>query len=135
MTASARAPANAFASPARVLVIDDDAEYRLCVRAILEKANCVVFEAENGLEGLERCRAVHPSIVLLDVVMPVMGGSEFLRAKQADARIMFIPVIVISTQDIGVGTRVVRQLRKPVASDDLITLVKLVVGGTRRGAP
>src|SRR5688572_28490214 len=86
----------------RVLVIDDDADYRLGLRAALEKAGCEVHEAENGLVGLELCRALQPSIVLLDVVMPVMDGSEFLKIKQADARIMYIPVVVISVTDIDV---------------------------------
>jgi CheY-like chemotaxis protein len=126
-------PTATRSSATRVLVIDDDAEYRLGLRAALEKAGCEVHEAENGLLGLELCRALQPSIVLLDVVMPVMDGAEFLKIKQADARIMYIPVVVISVTDIGVGARVVRQLRKPVSTDMLLSVIRVVVGVSRWG--
>jgi CheY-like chemotaxis protein len=120
-------------SATRVLVIDDDAEYRMVLRVGLETAGCEVHEAENGLVGLEMCRAIQPSIVLLDVIMPVMDGSEFLKVKQADARIMYIPVVVVSVTDIGVGARVVRQLRKPVSLEMLLSVIRVVVGVSRWG--
>jgi CheY-like chemotaxis protein len=127
-------PAATRLSATRVLIIDADAEYRASVRAGLEKAGCEVHEAPNGAVGLEVCRAVHPSIILLDVVMPVMDGIEFLKAKEADSRIMYIPVVVVSTKDIGVGARVARQLRKPVSIDMLLSVIRVVVGVSRWGS-
>jgi CheY-like chemotaxis protein len=126
-------PTATRASATRVLLIDDDAEYRLGLRAGLEKAGCEVHEAENGHAGLELCRALQPSIVLLDIVMPVMDGTEFLRIKQGDPRIMFVPVVVISATDIGVSARVVRQLRKPVSTEMLLSVIRVVVGVSRWG--
>lgn len=117
----------------RVLVIDDDAEYRLGMRAALEKAGLEVYEADNGLAGLEVCRAVHPSVILLDVVMPVMDGGDFLKAKLADSRLMFIPVIVVSSHELPVGLRVTRQLRKPVSMEMLLSIIRVVVGVSRWG--
>ena len=116
-----------------MLIIDDDAEYRTGLRAALEKAGCGVLEAENGQIGIDVCHAMHPSVILLDVVMPVMNGAEFLRAQQADSRIMYIPVIVISTHDIGIGANVVRQLRKPISTSNLVSIIRLVVGASRHG--
>ena len=126
-------PTATRSSATRVLVIDDDAEYRLGVRAGLEKAGCEVHEADNGTAGLEQCRALQPSIVLLDIVMPVMDGTEFLRIKQADPRIMYVPVVVISATEIGVAARVVRQLRKPVSMEMLLSVIRVVVGVSRWG--
>jgi CheY-like chemotaxis protein len=117
----------------RVLVIDDDAEYRLGMRAALEKAGLEVYEAENGLAGLEVCRAAQPSVILLDIVMPVMDGADFLKVKLADSRIMFIPVIVISSHELPVGLRVTRQLRKPVSMEMLLSIIRVVVGVSRWG--
>jgi CheY-like chemotaxis protein len=130
--ATSRGLAPLRVSPTRVLVVDDDAEYRLAMRAVLERHGCEVFEAENGLVALHVCRTVIPSIILLDVVMPVMTGTEFLTAKQADSRITYIPVIVISSTDIGTSSRVVRQLRKQVGGDDLMSIIRVVVGASRR---
>jgi len=117
----------------RVLVIDDDATYRAAVRIGLEKAGCEVFEADHGLAGLEMARTAQPSIILLDVVMPVMDGIEFLKVKQADSRIMFIPVVVVSAHELGVGARVARQLRKPVSMEMLLSVIRVVVGVSRWG--
>ena len=130
MVASRLAPASDLP---RVLVVDDDDEYRLVLRGILERHGYEVHEAGNGLDGLDACRRIQPSIVLLDVNMPVMNGNGFLDAKQRDARITSIPVVVISTSDIGTGASVVRQFRKPVSAEVLTTIVRLVVGASRHG--
>jgi Response regulator containing CheY-like receiver, AAA-type ATPase, and DNA-binding domains len=132
---SSRGPLAARSHPTRVLVADDDDDYRLGLRALLEKAGFDVVEATNGAVALELCRSANPAIVLLDVIMPVMSGAEFLRAKQADSRIMYIPVVVISTTDISVSARVVRHLRKPVAPDVLLSIIRVVVGAARPAAP
>lgn len=134
MSALLSRPTATRSSATRVLVIDDDADYRIGLRAGLEKAGCEVFEAENGQLGLELCRSLQPSIVLLDIVMPVMDGNEFLRVKQADNRIMYTPVVVISVTDIGVSARVVRQLRKPVSMEMLLSVIRVVVGVSRWGS-
>ena len=118
----------------RVLVVDDDADYRLAMRWVLEKQGYEVHEAENGQLALDLCRSLSPSIILLDVIMPVMSGAEFLNVKQADSKITFIPVVVVSTSDLRIGARVVRQLRKPVDPDVLISIIRLVVGASRRGS-
>src|SRR5262249_43037512 len=60
----------------RVLVVDDDADLRRLLRGLLEKDGWVVDEAADGREALVRLSA-RPSLVLLDLLMPVMDGFEF----------------------------------------------------------
>jgi two-component system chemotaxis response regulator CheY len=68
-------------SPAKhCLIVDDSAEIRRAARSILEDLSFEISEAGNGLEALERCRDRMPDAVLLDGVMPVMDGMEFLLA-------------------------------------------------------
>jgi two-component system, chemotaxis family, chemotaxis protein CheY len=62
------------------LIVDDSVEIRRAARTILEDLSFEISEAGNGLEALERCRKRMPDAVLLDGVMPVMDGMEFLLA-------------------------------------------------------
>lgn len=61
------------------LVVDDSRVIRKIARRILEDLGFEVAEAADGMEALAWCRAVMPDAVLLDWVMPVMTGPEFLR--------------------------------------------------------
>ncbi|HVA13174.1 MAG TPA: PAS-domain containing protein [Stellaceae bacterium] len=85
-----------------VLVIDDDVEMRRMTRQMLERLGMSVGEAENGEEGLAWL-AAHPapSIILLDLMMPVMDGFEFLERAQERAGWNQIPVVVVTAMDLG----------------------------------
>ena len=60
------------------LIIDDSRVIRKVSRHILESLGFSVEEAENGKEGLDKCAARMPDVILLDWNMPVMSGIEFL---------------------------------------------------------
>jgi DNA-binding response OmpR family regulator len=62
----------------RVLVIDDDADIRLLLRELLERAGYLVDEAEDGKTGLRQLFANAPALVILDVTMPDMDGYQTL---------------------------------------------------------
>jgi CheY-like chemotaxis protein len=80
-----------------VLVVDDNAAMRESLRDMLEDEGHAVLLAENGQEALATVRS-HPEVhvVLLDIMMPVMNGLEFLAAKVEDPSISSIPVVVMS---------------------------------------
>lgn len=65
---------------ARILIIDDDAELRMTLRAIVEQAGYEVVEASNGQEGLQRYVVVPTDVVLLDILMPEREGLETISA-------------------------------------------------------
>jgi two-component system, chemotaxis family, chemotaxis protein CheY len=82
--------------PPLVLVVDDDPDILDAVCDILESERYRVARARHGAEALERVREERPSVILLDLMMPVMDGVAFaqaLRASDGDAR---IPIVVIS---------------------------------------
>jgi two-component system chemotaxis response regulator CheY len=60
------------------LIVDDSRVIRKVSRHILEALGFTVSEAENGREGLERCAASIPDVILLDWNMPIMSGIEFI---------------------------------------------------------
>jgi len=83
---------------AKILVIDDDISSRFLVKKVLEKNSHEVLEAENGVDGLRLLKG-NPDIklVLLDLIMPVMNGQDFLKAIMQEG--INVPVVVLSTDD------------------------------------
>jgi class 3 adenylate cyclase/CheY-like chemotaxis protein len=85
--------------PGAILIVDDNEMNRdmLCRR--LERQGHTVTEVENGIQALEALRARKFDLVLLDVVMPEMGGYETLQQIMADNSLRRIPVIMLSALD------------------------------------
>lgn len=61
-----------------VLLAEDDVYLRMAYMTILEVAGYTVVEAENGLDALNELKRKQPDVLLLDMLMPVMGGIELL---------------------------------------------------------
>jgi pilus assembly protein CpaE len=80
-----------------VIVVDDQAPFRLAARAVLRRAEGfeLVGEAGNGLEAITLAEDVHPDLILMDINMPEMGGIEATR--QIVAELPNTVVILCST--------------------------------------
>jgi signal transduction histidine kinase/CheY-like chemotaxis protein len=89
-----------------VLVVDDDPESRAMARRHLEKLDCRVAEASNGVEGLAWL-AHHPppALILLDLMMPGMDGFSFLDAMGREPRWREIPVVIVTAMELGPAER------------------------------
>ena len=81
-----------------ILVIEDDADFRQTLAAMLELNGFKVFSASNGTDGLNTAKRETPSLIITDVAMPGMTGFELLAAFRADISLRSIPVIVISAR-------------------------------------
>lgn len=80
-----------------VLVVEDDQELREAVGSILQEEGCSVRAASNGAEALTLLRGeARPCIILLDLMMPVMNGWQFLEQRKSDVQLEEIPVVVMS---------------------------------------
>ena len=79
-----------------VLVVEDDEETRSIMARTLEKEDCDVMQAGNGREALEQMAQIKPDLILLDLLMPVMDGFDFLTVLRARPEWQHIPVIVIT---------------------------------------
>ena len=79
-----------------ILIVDDDPAIRDVVSDILEMSDYCVKTACNGAEALDRIRDDRPSAVLLDLMMPVMDGWEFLREYKHGAPLAAVPVVIMS---------------------------------------
>jgi two-component system chemotaxis response regulator CheY len=110
-----------------VLVIEDDHDMRVAIRSALEETNpaFTVLSATNGSDGLEAVRHVGPCVVILDMLMPLMSGEEFLRRKSMDPQIANIPVIAISAQSQPKDSRGIAEfLAKPFTFSTLVGAVR-----------
>jgi CheY-like chemotaxis protein len=80
----------------QILVVDDDTEVRACMQDVLELAGYEVRTASNGKEALQRLALEPASLILLDLMMPIMGGAEFLRVRSESDALSRIPVVIVS---------------------------------------
>ena len=80
----------------KILVIDDSRVIRVRVREMLPPGNFEVLEAKDGLEGINLIHQEHPSLIMLDFLLPKLSGWEVFQQIQADADLQKIPLVVMS---------------------------------------
>jgi CheY-like chemotaxis protein len=82
----------------QVLIVDDDLDIRETLADVLEDRGFATITASNGLEALQLLRriAAPPSVILLDLMMPVMDGYGFLEERKKDPTLSSIPVAIIT---------------------------------------
>ena len=86
----------------KVLIVDDDFINRKLLHTLLKKNPSVtdMVEAENGSDALDKLKKDHDiNLILLDIMMPIVDGIEFLKIFRSDMANAHIPVIVLSTDD------------------------------------
>ena len=106
-----------------VLVVEDDSDIRDAVVTALELEGFQVFEAENGAQALEALKTMpHPSLILADLMMPVMDGWQLVGALSQDDRLATLPVVIVSAND-DRSPEGFRRLKKPIELDELVTIV------------
>jgi len=87
------------------LVVDDKAENREVLRRALENEGWQVCEAENGRTGLEQFADQKPSLILLDLMMPVMDGFEFVMEMRKLQASNAVPIVVVTAKDVTAEDR------------------------------
>jgi CheY-like chemotaxis protein len=80
----------------KILIIDDDMKVIEKLRIPLVLKDYEVFCASNGLEGIEKVRALQPHLILLDLLMPKMDGLKAARLIKFDERFKDIPIFAIT---------------------------------------
>lgn len=78
----------------------------------------------NGREALDWIRHSVPSLIILDLMMPIMGGWEFLKQRKLDTRLNSIPVIVTSGSGLAGNVDAATVLSKPVEFTTLMSAVR-----------
>ena len=109
-----------------VLVVDDDLDIRETLREVIEAEGFQVSCAANGAEAMHLLgNGSRPDLIILDLMMPVMSGWEFLTKMRGEEALAGIPVAVVSasggrTPPVGATCF----LRKPVDLDTILELIR-----------
>ena len=119
----------------RVLAVDDDMINRKLIKSMLMKTDNVseVIEAANGMDAIDILKK-DPSIdiVLLDIIMPIMGGIDFLKVARADDVLKELPIIVLTTDE-TIRAEALNEgandfLTKPIREKDIVSkIAKLIL--------
>jgi DNA-binding response OmpR family regulator len=83
---------------ARIVVADDDADIRDLVVFKLRQSGHDVHPVADGAAAVEQCQSVTPDLVVLDVMMPGMGGLDACRALRQDPALARVPVILLTAR-------------------------------------
>jgi DNA-binding response OmpR family regulator len=109
-----------------ILIVKDDPQLRVMFQLLLEAEGHPVVTAADGLEALRRANAMRPSLVILDLELPLLGGHEVgtqLRAFYGEA----LPIVVVTATGEGAETAgsiaPCAYFRKPFDVDGFLTLI------------
>ncbi len=80
----------------KILVIDDSRVIRKTVRDMLPEGDFEIIEAKDGLEGIDFVEKEHPSLIMLDFILPKMSGWEVFQQIQAHPEYQKIPLVLMS---------------------------------------
>jgi CheY-like chemotaxis protein len=117
----------------RILIVDDDPDFREPLAEILERKGFSAAAVGNGKEALEYLHTQQqPQLILLNLTMPVMNGWAFLAERQGDPASASVPVLLISGVDDlpaqAVSLGVAGHLSKPVEVQVLLEMIHRVIG-------
>lgn len=135
MTPNATSHRSGGSKGRRVLVVEDDTDLADEMVSLLECAGYCVDRCENGKAALDFLQRSPVDVIILDLMMPVMDGWEFVTAKRRDPSISHIPVVAVSADNSprasAVGAEV--YLPKPFDGNDLIgTVGRVILDADRR---
>ena len=102
---------------AKILVVDDEVYILHILDFILGAENYDVITATNGEQALQKVRDEKPDLVVLDIMMPKLDGSDTCRISKSDPKTKLIPVILLTAK----GREVDQKLGKEVGANDYIT--------------
>jgi len=110
-----------------ILIVEDDPDIRDSLKEILQFEGYNPETASNGQEGVEKLRVMsNPCLILLDLMMPVMNGWQFLEYRALHSPLSSIPVVVVSAQTHqSKPAQVVAFLKKPLELDSFLKLVSI----------
>jgi adenylate cyclase len=122
-----------------ILVVDDEVEFRILLRARLEANGYAVIEAEDGAVGLDKARKMNPDLILLDVMLPKMDGYKVARLLKFDEKYRNIPIILLtarsqqSDRETGMMVGGDAYLTKPYKAEELLEMVAKLLAKKAEG--
>ena len=113
----------------KILLIEDEPEFRLGIRMRLEANDYEVIEAEDGVMGLEMARNQGPDLIILDLMLPKMDGYQVARLLKFDEKYKKMPIIMLtarsqqSDKETGSAVGADAYIIKPFKSEELLEAI------------
>lgn len=121
-----------------VLIVEDEVDLREILKLKLKGEGFGVLEAENGKVGLEMALSQHPDMILLDIIMPVMDGTEMLTELRKDSWGSKAGVIVLSnlTEAEKIRESIEKNtygylVKSDCEPDDIVALIRKELGAAK----
>ena len=113
---------------ARILVIEDDAFSRDALARLLMGEGYEAQSASDGESGIEKARAMHPDVIILDLNLPGIDGHQVIEMIRGDGPLKSVPILVVTGDEDKAAREAVDlgadgYLTKPVEFDDLIRAI------------
>ncbi len=122
----------------KILIVDDVVHIRTMLEQSLEDLeedfDVEIHTAENGQEGLDSIRSLHPGLVLLDIMMPMMSGYDVCQAVREDADFDDVKIILLTAKgqeadrERGIDVGATQYMTKPFDPDELLDIAKEMLG-------
>jgi phosphate regulon transcriptional regulator PhoB len=121
----------------RILVVDDEPDLLELVRFNLCAAGYEVETAETGAEGVEKARARVPDLLVLDIMLPDLPGTEVCKRLRADADLAGLPILMLTARSeeidrvVGLELGADDYVTKPFSPRELVLRVRAILRRTR----
>jgi CheY-like chemotaxis protein len=111
-----------------ILVVEDNADSRDALKALLEAYGFTVIEAQNGQEAITKALSSKPDLVLMDIMMPVMDGLQATRNLRSHPEFAHIPILALSAmvgaRDLAIKAGCDDHLTKPMEMGQFVRTIR-----------
>lgn len=113
----------------KILLVEDEPDFRLSMRMRLEANGFEVIEADNGKAGLDMARTSVPDLIVLDVMLPKMDGYQVARLLKFDAKYKNIPIVMLTARtqkddkQTGISVGADAYITKPFKAEELLEMM------------
>lgn len=127
-----------MAANKKILLVEDEPEFRLALRMRLEANGYEVIEADNGVTGLDLARNQKPDLMVLDIMLPKMDGFKVARLLKFDEHHKHIPIVMLtaraqqSDKETGLAVGADAYLTKPFKPQEILDAIARLLAGSER---
>lgn len=119
--------------PHSILIVDDDSELRSLYRAILEREGYVIHEAANGADALRFLMNHTPDVIIMDMLMPLLGGEAVMKRIQQMPGLQDVRIVVLTAyprfRESAQYLQADQFLVKPIKPRDIVQAVQAAING------